>query len=72
MLGIVIPSGARNPALLWADQPTKIRARFLAEFTLGTQSEIPSLRSGQALRFAQDDSEGLGKTGTFKALVSLR
>jgi len=29
-----------------------IRARFLAEFTLSTQSEI--------LRFAQDDSEGLG------------
>ena len=34
----------------------------LAEFTLSTQSEIPSLRSGQALRFAQDDSEGLGMT----------
>jgi hypothetical protein len=30
------------------------RARFLAEFTLSTQSEI--------LRFAQDDSEGLGMT----------
>jgi hypothetical protein len=26
------------------------------------QSEIPSLRSGQALRRAQDDSEGLGVT----------
>jgi len=38
------------------------RARFLAEFTLSTQSEIPSLRSGQALRCAQDDSEGLGMT----------
>ena len=25
-------------------------ARFLAEFTLSTQNEIPSLRSGQALR----------------------
>ena len=31
-----------------------IGARFLAEFTLSTQSEI--------LRFAQDDSEGLGMT----------
>ncbi len=31
-----------------------LRARFLAEFTLSTQSEI--------LRFAQDDSEGLGMT----------
>ena len=30
------------------------RVRFLAEFTLSTQSEI--------LRFAQDDSEGLGMT----------
>ena len=39
-----------------------LRARFLAEFTLSTQSEIPSLRSGQALRCAQDDSEGLGMT----------
>ena len=39
-----------------------LRARFLAEFTLSTQSEIPSLRSGRALRFAQDDSEGLGMT----------
>ena len=39
------------------------RARFLAEFTLSTQSEIPSLRSGQALRCAQDDSERLGMTG---------
>ena len=39
-----------------------LRARFLAEFTLSAQSEIPSLRSGQALRFAQDDSEGLGMT----------
>jgi hypothetical protein len=39
-----------------------LRARFLAEFTLSTQSEIPPLRSGQALRFAQDDSEGLGVT----------
>jgi hypothetical protein len=45
-------------------------ARFLAEFTLSTQSEIPSLRSGQALRAvyperserAQDDSDGLGMT----------
>ena len=27
-----------------------LRARFLAEFTLSTQSEIPSRRSGQALR----------------------
>jgi len=27
-----------------------LRARFLAEFTLSTQTEIPSLRSGQALR----------------------
>jgi hypothetical protein len=27
------------------------------------QSEIPSLRSGQALRCAQDDSEGLRMTG---------
>jgi hypothetical protein len=33
---------------------TEGRARFLAEFTLSTQSEI--------LRFAQDDSEGLGMT----------
>jgi len=31
-----------------------LRATFLAEFTLSTQSEI--------LRFAQDDSEGLGMT----------
>ena len=31
------------------------RARFLAEFTLSSQSEI--------LRFAQDDSEGLRMTG---------
>ncbi len=46
----VIPSEARNRALL----PVR-RARFLAEFTLSTQSEI--------LRFAQDDSEGLGMTG---------
>jgi hypothetical protein len=38
------------------------RARLLAELTLSTQSEIPSLRSGQVLRFAQDDSEGLGMT----------
>jgi hypothetical protein len=44
----------------------------LAEFTLSTQSEIPSLRSGQALRFAQDDSEGLGMTRSraFLALTS--
>ncbi len=32
------------------------RARFLAEFALSTQSEI--------LRFAQDDSEGLGMTAS--------
>jgi hypothetical protein len=32
---------------------------FLAEFALSPQSEI--------LRFAQDDSEGLGMTGNFKA-----
>jgi hypothetical protein len=32
------------------------RARFLAELTLSTQSEI--------LRFAQDDSEGLGMTAS--------
>ena len=32
-----------------------IGARFLVEFTLSIQSEI--------LRFAQDDSEGLGMTG---------
>ena len=37
----------------------KIRARFLAEFTVSTQSEI--------LRCAQDDSEGLRMTA---ALVS--
>jgi len=47
------------------------RARFLAEFTLSTQSEIPSLRSGQALRCAQDDSEGLGMTSNFKAAKRL-
>jgi hypothetical protein len=35
-----------------------LRARFLAEFTLSTQSEI--------LRFAQDDSEGLGMTVQMK------
>ena len=33
----------------------KIRARFFAEFTVSTQSEI--------LRCAQDDSEGLRMTG---------
>ncbi|SPE25128.1 hypothetical protein SBA2_250048 [Acidobacteriia bacterium SbA2] len=35
------------------------RARFLAEFTQSTQSEIPSLRSGQALRgvYAERQSE---------------
>ena len=38
------------------------KCRFFAEFTPSTQSEIPSLRSGQALRSAQDDSEGLGMT----------
>jgi hypothetical protein len=52
----VIPSEARNLDLvrLGIDEK-KTRARFLAEFTLSTQSEI--------LRFAQDDSEGLGMTG---------
>jgi len=39
------------PALFSANDPGS--AGFLAEFTLSTQSEIPSLRSGQALRFAQ-------------------
>jgi hypothetical protein len=47
-------------------------ARFLAEFTLSAQSQIPSLRSGQALRAvyperserAQDDSEGPGMTAS--------
>jgi len=39
-----------------------LRPRLLAKSTLATQSEIPSLRSGQALRCAQDDSEGLGVT----------
>jgi hypothetical protein len=52
------PQATRNLAL-----PLKtFRAGFLAEFTLSAQSEIPSLRSGQALRCAQDDSEGLGMT----------
>jgi len=37
---------------------TTFRARFLAEFTLSAQSEI--------LRFAQDDSEGLGMTVWYK------
>jgi hypothetical protein len=46
-----------------------IGARFLAEFTLSTQGEIPSLRSGQALRFAQDESEGLGMTPLTKGGV---
>jgi hypothetical protein len=41
---------------------SKTGAGFLVEFTLSTQSEIPSLRSGQALRYDQDDSEGLGMT----------
>ncbi|SPE27191.1 hypothetical protein SBA2_330001 [Acidobacteriia bacterium SbA2] len=71
----VIPSEARNLALRRADRPQKARAKFLAESTLSTQSEIPSLRSGQALRAvyperserAQDHSEGLGMTGNFKA-----
>ena len=45
---------ARNLALIrGASKPTS-RARFLAEFTLSTQSEV--------LRCAQDDSEGLGMT----------
>ena len=35
------------------------KARFLADFILSTQSEI--------LRFAQDDSEGLGMTGNSEA-----
>jgi len=44
------------------DPGTKIRARFLAEFTLSTQSEIllPRMRD-------QGDSEGLGMTANFKA-----
>jgi len=50
-----------------SDDLPKIRARFLAEFTLSAQSEIPSLRSGQALRCAQDDSEGLGMRACFRA-----
>ena len=54
----VIPSEARNLDLRREDRPQKARARFLAEFTLSTQSEI--------LRFAQDDSEGLGMTTRFK------
>ena len=33
----------------------RLRARFLAEFTLSAQSEI--------LRYAQDDGEGLGMAG---------
>jgi hypothetical protein len=39
-----------NRALLQACRRIKTRTRFLAEFTLSTQNEIPSLRSGQALR----------------------
>jgi hypothetical protein len=44
------PQATRNLAL----PLRQTRARFLAKFTLSTQSEI--------LRFAQDDSEGLGMT----------
>jgi hypothetical protein len=51
---------------------TEGRARFLAEFTLSTQSEIPSLRSGRALRFAQDDSEGLGMTLVGETEINVR
>jgi hypothetical protein len=50
----VIPSGARNLDLILVQLTTRRRARFLAEFTVSRQSEI--------LRFAQDDSEGLGMT----------
>jgi hypothetical protein len=39
-------------------------ARFLAEFTRSTQSEI--------LRCAQDDSEGLGMTRIFKTRMGER
>ena len=46
------PEATRNLALALKEG----RARFLAEFTLSTQSEI--------LRFAQDDSEGLGMTAS--------
>ena len=44
------PQATRNLAL----PLRQTRARFLAAFTLSTQGEI--------LRFAQDDSEGLGMT----------
>ena len=44
---------AKRGISLWSEN----NARFLAEFTLSRQSEI--------LRFAQDDSEGLGMTGLF-------
>ncbi len=40
----------------FADDAYDDRARFLAEFTLRGQSKI--------LRCAQDDSEGLGMTGS--------
>jgi hypothetical protein len=50
----VIPSEARNLTLVFLGRAAQRRAGFLAEFTLSTQSEI--------LRFAQDDSEGLGMT----------
>jgi len=39
-------------------------ARFRAEFNRSAQSQIPSLRSGQALRCAQDDSEVPGMTAS--------
>jgi hypothetical protein len=40
----------------------RIQSEIPRGFTLSAQSEIPSLRSGQALRCAQDDSEGLRTT----------
>jgi hypothetical protein len=51
----VIPGEASNLALVFGLRMARGRARFFAEFTLSTRSEI--------LRFAQDDSEGLRMTG---------
>jgi len=62
------PSLAKEGNRFHAPALKALRASFLAEFTLSTQSEIPSLRSGQALRSALDDSEGLGMTARTRFL----